>query len=694
MAVSKKPSPLWNVPYGRNKFFTGRDDVLHVLHQELQIQDAVALSQPQAITGLGGIGKTQMALEYAYRYGSKYAAVLWVRAASSLELVSSFVELARVLNLPERDEQDQNIIVEAVQRWLHNHTGWLLIFDNMDDLSVAKPFLPNPGSGHLLFTTRAQALSDIAQCVEVSQMSAEIGALLLLRRAEIIPLQAPLSKANEDDRAVASEISREVDGLPLALDQAGAYISATSCSLWDYLLLYRAHRQNMLQERGRLNQDYPASVATTWSLSFGKVSQANSAAAELLHFCAFLAPDAIPEEIMTEGASHLGPVLGPVAADPVQFNSACQEVLSFSLFQREGDARTLTMHRLVQAELKDTLERETQDDWMRRVIQALNGVFPEIDFQKWTECERLLSHVSICMAWIKDEPLPPLETTYLLRRAGTYLIERGQYSDAEPLLMQVLAICEQQLGAEHLNTAMAVGGLAELYQYQGKYAQAEPLYLRSLAIRERELGETHHDTAIVLDNLGILYWQQEKYEQAEPLFERALAIFEQKLGETHRETSMSMNNLAMLYTDQGKYKQAEPLFERALAICERLLGANHPDIANSLYNLAELYYRQGKHEQAVPLYKRSLAIWEQYSGETHPNASYPIRALAEYAQDQGKYEEAEALYQRVLAIRQQHLGPTHPLTQGARKDYAAFLRLLGRDEEADSLETPDDTSAN
>src|SRR5690242_16629737 len=129
MNVSEKPSPLWNVPYQRNKFFTERDDALRSLYQELQVRDAVALSQPQAITGLGGIGKTQMALEYAYRYGSTYAAVLWVRADSSVGLVSSFRELAHVLNLPERNEQDQFLVIDAVQRWLRLHSGWLLIFD-------------------------------------------------------------------------------------------------------------------------------------------------------------------------------------------------------------------------------------------------------------------------------------------------------------------------------------------------------------------------------------------------------------------------------------------------------------------------------------------------------------------------------------------------------------------------------------
>ncbi|HET8910998.1 MAG TPA: XRE family transcriptional regulator, partial [Ktedonobacteraceae bacterium] len=165
MAISQKPSPLWNVPFQRNKYFTERDDALQILHQELQLRDVIALSQPQAITGLGGIGKTQMALEYAYRYGSQYSAVLWVRADSPVNLVSSFVELSHVLNLPESDEQDQNIIVAAVLRWLRHNSNWLLIFDNMDNPSVAEPFVPKTGNGHLLITTRAKALNQLAWCV-------------------------------------------------------------------------------------------------------------------------------------------------------------------------------------------------------------------------------------------------------------------------------------------------------------------------------------------------------------------------------------------------------------------------------------------------------------------------------------------------------------------------------------------------
>src|SRR5438270_12322807 len=193
-----KPRLLWNIPYQRNPFFTGREEVLSQLRHALHIDNVAALSHPQGITGLGGIGKTQTALEYAYRYRTEYEAVFWAHADSPTVLTSSLVEVAQVLELPERNEQDQSLIVEAVLRWLRFHTGWLLIFDNIDDLAVAEPFFPKAGPGHLLFTTRAHALSGIAQRLEVQKMEPEIGAWLLLRRAGILALQASLDMSTPD----------------------------------------------------------------------------------------------------------------------------------------------------------------------------------------------------------------------------------------------------------------------------------------------------------------------------------------------------------------------------------------------------------------------------------------------------------------------------------------------------------------
>lgn len=211
---------------------------------------------PRASVDLEALAKRQTALEYAYRYREDYKAILWVRADSVTSLVSSMIELAQLLELPERDEQDQKIIIQAVLRWLRINTDWLLIYDNVDDLSLAEPYFPKAGAGHLLFATRAHALAGLAQRLEVQQMEPETGALLLLRRASLIPLQSSLVGASPSARGVACEISQELDGLPLALDQAGAYIKETPCSLGEYLVRYRTRRQEVLEARGRSQTDF------------------------------------------------------------------------------------------------------------------------------------------------------------------------------------------------------------------------------------------------------------------------------------------------------------------------------------------------------------------------------------------------------------------------------------------------------
>jgi tetratricopeptide (TPR) repeat protein len=530
MHVPSTLPPVWNVPYQRNLFFTGREETLNHLHTALCAANAVALSHPQGISGLGGIGKTQTALEYAYHYGAEYHAVCWVRANSTAALIASFVDLAHLLEIPERSERDQHLIVEAVLRWLHHHRGWLLIFDNMDDLSVAEPFLPKAGAGHIVFTTRAHALGGIAQCLEVQQMEAETGALLLLRRASILPLHISLEMALADDRKMACEISRALDGLPLALDQAGAYIQEVPCTLKDYLRLHQTRRHDLLQARGSDDKDYPASVATTWSLSFEKVHQASLAAAELLDLCAFLAPDAIPEEVLTRGSAHLGAILSPVATDPVQLDLASKEALRFSLVHREADARTLTMHRLVQAVLQENVPPEMCACWKQRAVGAVNAAFPPVEFEHWTDCERLLPHALLCAAWIEQDPTIP-GAAHLLNEAGYYLGEHARYAEAEPLMEQALTIKKQQLDVEHPSTATGMNNLAEIYESQGKYQEAEPLIKQSLAIYKKQLGAEHPQTATAMNNLAGLYESQGRYEEAEPNY-GTVPLTGEKGGET------------------------------------------------------------------------------------------------------------------------------------------------------------------
>src|SRR6266851_9043658 len=301
--------PLWNVPLQRNSFFTGQEDLLVRLATILHSDQKTALTQPQAIAGLGGIGKTQLALEYAYRHRQDYHAILWGRADTREALISTFVSIARLLDLPEKDEKDQMVIVEAVKTWLMDRSQWLFILDNADELALVKEFIPPAFRGHLLLTTRAQVMGRLARKFEVEVMQPEDGALLLLRRAGLLTPEASLGEAADREVTIAKEFVEELGGLPLALDQAGAYIEETQCRLTDYQNLYHLRKAELLKTRGGLLDDHPEPVATTWSLSFQRVEEKNAPATDLLRFCAYLAPDAIPEEVITRGAEHLGPSL-------------------------------------------------------------------------------------------------------------------------------------------------------------------------------------------------------------------------------------------------------------------------------------------------------------------------------------------------------------------------------------------------
>lgn len=364
---------IWNIPYQRNPVFTGREDLLAQLVAVLKPGKTIALAQSaaQAISGLGGIGKTQVAIEYAYRHCQDYQAVLWARAETYEELISSYVAIAHYLNLPQKNEQDQSLVAKAVLQWLKTQTQWLLILDNADDLAMVREFLPVTFSGHIILTTQAQSTGQLAQRLVVETMSQEMGALLLLRRAMMIAADAPLETASSSDIALAKEISKELGGLPLALDQAGAYIEETPCSLQEYQQLYRIRRIELLNIRGGLLNDHPNAVATTVSLSFQRVEERNPAAADLLRLCACLAPDPIPETVFTRGMKLLEARLHPTATNPIKLNQALRDLGAYSLIHRNVIEKTLTVHRLIQMVLWESMSLEVATYWKQQAMLAI-----------------------------------------------------------------------------------------------------------------------------------------------------------------------------------------------------------------------------------------------------------------------------------------------------------------------------------
>lgn len=521
---------IWNIPYSRNPFFVGRETELALVRHHLQGERTSVLTQ--AISGLGGIGKTQIAVEYAYRHHQDYKTVLWMLADTLESLVSGYVTIAGLLNLPEKNEQDQVLVVRAVQKWFMTHTQWLLILDNADQLTMVDEFLPPVVGGHILLTTRAQATGTLANRIEVDTLDREESIFFLLKRAKALGPDAPLSEAKQQDYTAAKEIVEAVDALPLALDQVGAYIEETGMSLSSYLKL----REDVLAREGRFSKEHPENIYTSLSLSFRQIKRTNPAAAELLCFCAFLASDAIPEAFIREGASELGRVLGPVAADPMKLNEAIKLLRNFSLIRRNAESNMLSMHRLVKAMVRATMAPKKCRLWVERAMRAVNAAFTCVENGVWSQDEWLLPHAVGVADLVGSYSLVNEDTCRLLHKTASYLHNHARYPEAKSLYEQALYMSEQTLGPEHLQVATTLFNLANLCADQGKYAEAEPLYQRTLRILEQQLGPEHPETAEIMHDLGRFWEAQDNSEEASIWYTRALAIREQALGAHHPKT--------------------------------------------------------------------------------------------------------------------------------------------------------------
>ncbi len=670
---------FWSVPYPRNPFFVGRETVLSQLHEQLQPEHMRTSSLVWALSGLGGIGKTQIALEYAYRYAQAYAAIFWIRAETVEHIVSSMVRIAEALGLPECKHTDLQRIVGAVQRWLATSQEWLLIWDNLEHLELLRRFLPATRHGVIFITTRHQALGTLAHRIEVLPMELEEGIQFVLQRARVLGPEATREQVQRFAEHMPAEyqavqgVVRIMDRLPLALDQAGAYIEETGCSFSDYLSAYHQQRASLLSRR-RANEDHPHSVFVTFALASKQLEQVHLVAADVLHVCALLHAEAIPEELFTAGASYLGLVLLSLADDRFRLDQALAVLRSLSLVQRQTDMHQLSIHRLVQEVLLEEMDKEEQAVWTARVLNALNALFPENVREQGEQCERLLPHVLHCAGTIEDVS-GSRALAEVLGKAAKYLGEHARYEQAEPLYQRALRLWEPVSGTESRQISTTLMGLAWLYYRQGKYTQAEPVYQQALHLQEQREGTEHLQIIPVLNGLALLLYEQGRYAQAEALYLRALHIWEHTQEREHSQIGMVLNNLGLLYTRQGRYQEAEDLYQGVLHIREQVLGPHHPSLAFSLIGLAILFTEQERYEQAEPFCQRALRIRERVLEAEHPDRAVVLYCLARVYTGLGKYEQAERLFQRTRRIEKQVFGSEHPyialVLHGLAQLYAA-----------------------
>jgi hypothetical protein len=418
------------LPYDRNWFFTGRDAFLKDLHAALRDRDRVAIS------GLGGVGKTHVASEYAYRHGHEYEAIFWVGAESESTLSAGFVDIARILNLPQRDAQDQSEAVGAAKRWLESHTGWLLIVDNADEPDLLKGLLPRTAAGRVLITSRAQRFDmlGITLSLDIRELPPDEALHFLLKRTG-------RDDAQPEERDAAADLAHELGCLPLALEQAAAYIAVNQSRFADYLDSYRRRRLTLLERGIPITGDPTKSVTTTWHIAFERIEQ-KPAAADLLRTSAFLAPDHIPLELLTNGAAQLGTAIANELADPHE-PLAIDELLTpltrYSLIRREHATQSYSLHRLVQEVVREALDPTARQTWAQRVLAALASTFPDPnDHINWPYCERITPHTLLAAHFIEQHDLASESAALLLIKTAFYLNERARYADAEPLLQRAL----------------------------------------------------------------------------------------------------------------------------------------------------------------------------------------------------------------------------------------------------------------
>ncbi len=696
-------SSIWRIPYRRNPFFTGREEILFRLHNTFHTENAVASIQTQALTGLGGIGKTQAVAEYAYRFREDYSTILWIRAETHEMLFSDICSVADLLQVPERNEQDQYKIVEAVKWWLTTHNGWLLVLDNVEDFTLLEQYLPQRGEGHIVLTTRSQATGAFTHRLDLKEMEQVEGALLLLRRAKLLQPNATLEEASEALQGVAKELSQELGGLPLALDQAGAYIEESGCTLLAYKTYYQTQGVTLLDRRGRIEGKHPYSVSTTFSLCFEKVKHMNEVADDVLHLCSFLAPDAIPEELFHTDGFDLGSHLKSLASNPLAFDDAIATLRTYSLLQRDTETKTLSMHRLVQDVLKATMSEERQRQWAVQTVRIINSLFPDVqEGTTWQQCRSYFPHAQACVMLIERYIVLSFEAGQLLIKLADYEQEIGHYARAKVLLTQAetwytrkdetdqretmrilniraniyykqheftkaeeicfhaLAMIEQRGEQEVYYKTIFLNQRALVLQAQGKYGEAEPLFQQVLIAIEQQEENDSLALAQISDNLGLFFCEQGKYSKAEQLFKRSITIWEKLVGTEHTLYAQGIHNLAVLYIELGKYSEAQVLFEHELPIQETYLGKEHKDIATIYNNLGRICYLQQEYRDAERFVRRSLHINEKIFGTDHFRVAAGLNNLAKIFMAQELYTEAEPFLQQTLFIYERDLGQEHP----------------------------------
>jgi tetratricopeptide (TPR) repeat protein len=657
-----------NIPRSGAVNFVGREQELETLHQQLQQKERVAIC---AIAGMGGVGKTELALQYAQSHqqqGTYPGGLCWLQAAEA-DVGTQIISFARVqldVQIPDGlDLQEQ-----VAYCWRHWRGGEvLLIFDDVRSYERIKPYLP-PAEPRfkVLITTRRLGLGESFELLRLEVLSQEAAIKLLVSFVGEERIYRELDQAKQ--------LCAELGYLPLGLELVGRYLKRKP----DLSLAQMCQRLGLehrsLQQR---SEDMTArlGVAAAFELSWQELDELAQQLACLLNLFA-LAP--IPWSLVEQCT--------PARKAEDLEKARDKGLLKLYLLQRVTK-NTYRLHPLIREFFRAKLTQLAKADDLKqgfcKAMVAIAKQIPEIPTKEViTAVTSAIPHVAeaatALTSFLSDEDL-----VWPFIGLGRFYEGQGFYDQAEPWYEQCLSTTQSRFGSDHISVANSLNNLANLYSSQGRYNQAQLLYTQALELRKRLLGQKHVAVANSLNNLANLYTSQGCYAEAEPLLLEALQIWRSSIGNNHLDVATTLNNLASLYESLGRYAEAEPLLMQALEIRQHLLEQDNPDISSNLNNLANLYASQGRYAEAEPLYLQVLEIRQRLLGEEHPYVATGLNNLAELYRIQGRYAEAEPLYLQALQIRRQALGEEHPYVATCLNNLANLYASQGRYAEAESL---------
>ena len=637
--------------------FVGREDAMVQLHHQLQQQERIAITA--VVTGMAGVGKTELALQYALYHKKKSTypgGICWIGVQSETVGVQLLDFAKSLLGLfPPEDLNLRGQLDYCWARW-QPPGDVLLILDDVHQYEEIQDYLPPQEQRFkVLITTRQNWLAASFEQLRLPVLSESAALALLESLIGASRLQAELE--------VGKGLCAWLGYLPLGLELVGRFLKRRTN--WTLARMQQQLIDKGLQLSALQNASADMTAQRGVEAAFEVSWEAlNQPARDLGCFLSLFALAPIPwrlvierclsaedeeelEDIREEQLLNLH-LLQAVKGEVYQFHPLVRQFFQAKLALREdGYELKRSFCRGMVEEAKTIPENPTKEQ-----VEAVALSIPHIA-ESATELEQ----------WLEDEDLIPS-----LQGLGMFYYGQGLYEQAELWCEQCLEITRHRLGEEHPNVAYSLNNLAELYKFQGKYEEAEPLFLQALELRKRLLEENHPDVAHSLNNLAELYRSQGRYTEAEPLYLQALELKKRLLGDNHPYVALSLNNLAALYRSQCRYSEAEPLYLEALDLRKRLLGDNHPDVAQSLNNLAYLYNFQGRYTEAEPLYLEAINIATKVLGKNHPHVAQALNNLAKLYDSQGKYEEAEPLYLQALAIAEQALGENHSTTVRIREN--------------------------